>query len=95
MGASDLAFVKSSNNESESATQKTPKEVESGSSSPPSSSGTETSNIVQTSGKDDERKYLTGLKLYLVVIAVTLVSFLMLLDTAIIVTVCHDPYLFN
>lgn len=37
---------------------------------------------------EEERKYLTGLKLFLVCAAVTLVCFLVLLDTAIIVTVC-------
>lgn len=37
--------------------------------------------------KDDESKYLTGTKLGLVVASVTLVTFLVLLDISIIVTV--------
>lgn len=37
--------------------------------------------------KDEERQYLTGIKLYMVVTGVTLVCFLVLLDIAIIVTV--------
>ncbi|KAJ5678219.1 uncharacterized protein N7477_003852 [Penicillium maclennaniae] len=41
---------------------------------------------VQKSSKDGERIYLTGVKLAMVTTAVTLVSFLVLLDTSIIVT---------
>lgn len=37
--------------------------------------------------KDDEREYITGYKLGMVVAGVTLVCFLVLLDTSIIVTV--------
>jgi hypothetical protein len=51
--------------------------------------------VVQQSPKNDDRKYLTGIKLTMVVTAVTLVCFLVLLDTSIIVTVgvsCLVPY---
>lgn len=43
--------------------------------------------VVQQSPKNDDRKYLNGIKLTMVVTAVTLVCFLVLLDTSIIVTV--------
>jgi hypothetical protein len=37
--------------------------------------------------KDGEREYITGFKLFMVIASVTLVCFLMMLDTSIIVTV--------
>lgn len=43
--------------------------------------------IVQESTKNEEREYITGFKLGMVVVGVTLVAFLVLLDTSIIVTV--------
>jgi len=62
------------------------KEVDSDCSRP---STDEKQAVVQLSSKGEkERTYLTGLKLFLVCAAVTLVCFLVLLDTAIIVTVC-------
>jgi hypothetical protein len=43
--------------------------------------------VKQESPKEEERRYLTGIKLFMVISAVTLVCFLVLLDTSIIVTV--------
>lgn len=85
MGANDLAPVKSFNHDLVSVPQKVSKEFESGSSSRPSTE--KTPRIADASGKE-EQKYLTGVKLFLVAGAVTLVCFLVLLDTAIIVTAC-------
>lgn len=42
--------------------------------------------------KDDEREYITGYKLGMVVVGVTLVCFLVLLDTSIIVTVSQPHF---
>jgi MFS family permease len=42
--------------------------------------------LVQESTKNEEREYITGFKLGMVVVGVTLVAFLVLLDTSIIVT---------
>jgi hypothetical protein len=44
---------------------------------------------------DDDHEYITGIKLVLVMAGVTLVCFLMLLDTSIITTVCTRPLLLN
>lgn len=50
--------------------------------------------IVQESTKNEEREYITGFKLGMVVVGVTLVAFLVLLDTSIIVTVsCRERWL--
>lgn len=38
---------------------------------------------------EEDHKFITGVKLILVMAAVTLICFLMLLDTSIITTVCH------
>jgi hypothetical protein len=45
--------------------------------------------LVQESTKNEEREYITGFKLGMVVVGVTLVAFLVLLDTSIIVTVSY------
>ncbi|CAI7653381.1 unnamed protein product [Penicillium pancosmium] len=82
MAANDLAPVKSFSHDLVSVPQKASKDFESGSSSRPSTD--ETPRTADASGK--EQKYLTGVKLFLVAGAVTLVCFLVLLDTAIIVT---------
>lgn len=47
----------------------------------------EAPKTTQESTKNEEREYITGLKLGMVVVGVTLVCFLVLLDTSIIVTV--------
>lgn len=47
----------------------------------------EASQVAPEAVKDDEREYITGYKLGMVVVGVTLVCFLVLLDTSIIVTV--------
>lgn len=93
MGANHLGSVQSSTSLSKLASREMSKEVQSGSSS--RLSADETPEIVQESGKDDEQKYLTGLNLFLVTSAVTLVCFLVLLDTSIIVTVCFCPSAYN
>jgi len=48
------------------------------------------SSSVGTSSNQDEPEYITGMKLGLVIGAVSLCSFLMLLDTSIVVTVRLD-----
>lgn len=47
----------------------------------------EATKIAQETIKNEEREYITGFKLVMVVVGVTLVCFLVLLDTSIIVTV--------
>lgn len=47
---------------------------------------------ITPSKEEEQREYLTGFRLVSVLIAVTLVCFLVLLDTSIVVTVCsHLP----
>lgn len=45
---------------------------------------------ITQSKEEEEREYLEGLKLVLVLAAVTMVCFLVLLDTSIVVTVCRS-----
>ena len=44
-------------------------------------------HIVSGEGKEEKHQYLTGLKLFASMISITLVGFLMLLDTSIVSTV--------
>ncbi len=46
--------------------------------------------VTAAGAPEDDHEYITGIKLFLVMAGVTLVCFLMLLDTSIITTVC--PY---
>ena len=51
---------------------------------------------MRTTGSGEEGEYLTGLKLLATMTAITLVGFLMLLDSSIVSTVCltrapHSP----
>jgi hypothetical protein len=85
MGANDLAPVKSFSHDLVPVQQKSSKEFESSSSSRLSIDGIPE---ITNASSADEQKYLTGVKLFLVAGAVTLVCFLVLLDTAIIVTAC-------
>lgn len=87
MGANDLAPVKSFNHDLVSLSQEISNELKPDSFS--RSSTDEVPKIADASGQE-EQKYLTGVKLFLVASAVTLVCFLVLLDTAIIVTACFD-----
>ncbi|KAJ5219112.1 uncharacterized protein N7498_001211 [Penicillium cinerascens] len=63
------------------------KEIDSGSSSHTVADDPDGNlEVVTESPKDEERKYLTGIKLFMVISGVTLVFFLVLLDISIIVT---------
>jgi hypothetical protein len=48
-----------------------------------------------TEAGDEENKYVTGFKLVIVIIAVTMAAFLMLLDTSIISTVSQHSVFYN
>lgn len=54
-------------------------------------SGASTNDVVSGSEKEGRKHIASGPKLWLVTAAVTLVMFLTLLDTTIIVTVYFDP----
>lgn len=84
MGSISLGVSELSKRDLGLAPQEISKEFDSVSNSRPSDEKPET---VQVSSKNESR-YLTGLKLFLVASAVTFVCFLVLLDTAIIVTAC-------
>jgi multidrug efflux pump subunit AcrB len=73
-------------NEEQSNAQAISKELRSDTSST-GEAADEDPKIVQESVKNEEREYITGFKLGMVVVGVTLVAFLVLLDTSIIVTV--------
>lgn len=79
----------------EVSSQVLPKEIHSDSSSRAAADDLDGKlEVVQESPKDGERKYISGVKLAMVTTAVTLVCFLVLLDTSIIVTVgCLRPVL--
>lgn len=42
-----------------------------------------------TASKPDTHNYLTGVKLFMVILSLTLATFLLLLDSSIVATVCH------
>lgn len=42
-----------------------------------------------TASKPDTHDYLTGVKLFMVILSLTLATFLLLLDSSIVATVCH------
>jgi multidrug efflux pump subunit AcrB len=79
--------------EEQANTQTNSKELRSDTSST-GEAADENPKIVQESVKNKEREYITGFKLGMVVVGVTLVAFLVLLDTSIIVTVsCPKSWL--
>lgn len=94
----DLKAFDSTDPKREMSSEVLPKEIDSGSSSHTAADDPDGNLEVVESPKDEERKYLTGIKLFMVVSAVTLVCFLVLLDTSIIVTVslfvsfCHKHF---
>ncbi|KAF3394017.1 Efflux pump mlcE [Penicillium rolfsii] len=71
--------------EEQSIPQGIPKEPRSDTSSTGSAKDKDP-KTVQESGDNDEREYITGIKLGMVVVGVTLVAFLVMLDTSIIAT---------
>ena len=75
-----------SQTEESSNVQEISKELRSDTSSTGEAS-VEATKIAQESVKSEEREYITGFKLGMVVVGVTLVCFLVLLDISIIVTV--------
>lgn len=77
--------------EQQSNAQEASKELISDSSST-GSVADEAPRIAQETIKNEEREYITGYKLGMVVVGVTLVCFLVLLDTSIIVTVSLFPW---
>jgi hypothetical protein len=52
--------------------------------------GKSAEGMVKPTAAEEDHEYITGIKLFLVMVGVTLACFLMLLDTSIITTVC--PY---
>lgn len=84
----DLKAFDSTDLKREISSEVLPKEIDSSSSSHTAADDPDGNpEVVGESPKDEERKYLTGIKLFMVISAVTLVCFLVLLDTSIIVTV--------
>ena len=75
----------------QSRPQEASKELGSDSSSA-STAVEEAQQVAPEAVKDDEREYITGYKLGMVVVGVTLVCFLVLLDTSIIVTVSQPHF---
>lgn len=76
----------------QSGAQQASKELGPDSSSASTAVEEEARQVAPEAVKDDEREYITGYKLGMVVVGVTLVCFLVLLDTSIIVTVESAPF---